>query len=385
MKKKGKQRIAIDLVPIRVGKGGTGSGIWTYARELILHMDTADLRGLEVIGLVNSKQISFFPNLLNIRLIRFPEFGKHILYRLLWIHLLLPLLCIWHRIGIVHKLATEIPLVCPVKRVTTVHDFYYEFLMRNHSSKNIRLYERVEKLYFSLVTQACFRKSRAIIVVSNAIRQEAISRYPLAADRVHVVYHGASQTQDVLHPFSDKFNILCVAKFMEHKGQHLLINAFETLLEKMPELAGSIRLILRGFQNDEDYYRRIKKQIYSSYWAEYIKIVPFCPSDHLEEIYKGVDLVVLLSDYEGFGLPVLEAQGEGIPILCSNLPVLREVGGEGAVYVDREDKTAVVNALLQLINNPDYYVLIREKAKANIQRFSWNETVGQTLEIYRKI
>jgi len=380
-----KKRVAIDLVPIRVGEGGTGSGIWTYARELIQHMDVASFQGLEVVCFVNSGQISLLSNLRNIRLIRFPSFGKNILLRLLWVHLLLPILCLRHRIGILHKLATETPVLCLAKRVTTIHDFYYEFLMGSHPSENIRFYERLEKFYFSFMTRVCFRKSRSIITVSEATRREAVSRYPSSADRIHVIRHGAHSGRISPHPSAKMFNILCVAKFMEHKGQHLLIDAFEALLEKAPALAGSVRLTLRGFQNDGDYYRMIKTRVSSSRGYDSIKITPFSPVDTLETIYKDADLVVLLSSYEGFGLPVLEAQGEGIPVLCSNLPVLREVGGEGAVYVGREDQNAVVNALHHFIRDTKYYAMMRERAVANIQHFSWDEAAWQTLDVYRGV
>ncbi len=385
MKRAVNQRIAVDLVPIRVGEGGAGSGIWTYARELILHMDIANIQGLEVVCFVNSGQASFFPNLRNIRLIQFPGFGKNILLRLLWVHVLLPILCVWHRIGILHKLTAETPVLCWAKRVTTIHDFYYEFLMETHSPENIRFYERLEKVYFSFVTRICFWRSRSIIAVSEATRREAVSRYPSSADRIQVIHHGAPLQPSIHDPQPSVFNILCVAKFMKHKGQHLLINAFEALLEKTPELTGFVRLTLRGFHNDEDYYRTIKARVSGGRWFDSMKIIPFSPADSLETIYKDADLVVLLSSYEGFGLPVLEAQGEGVPVVCSNLPVLREVGGEGAVYVDREDQNAVVNALHRLISDAGYYAMVRAQALANIQRFSWDEAAQQTLAVYREV
>jgi glycosyltransferase involved in cell wall biosynthesis len=380
-----KSRIAVDLVTIRPGKGGTGSGIWTYAHELIRHMDDADLVEQELICLINCGQIPFFSNLRNIRTICFPDFGKHILLRMLWVHLLLPLVCFRHRIGILHKLATETPLFCPVRRVTTVHDFYYEFLLGNHPAESIRLYERLENLYFSLITRTCFRKSRAVIAVSEATRQEAVARYPSVEQRISVIHHGASRPSPAIRPSLGQFNILCAAKFMEHKGQHLLIKVFETLLEENPELIGTVRLTLRGFQNDDDYYRQVRQQIDESRWREYVQIIPFSPMDSLEDIYKGISLVVLLSSYEGFGLPVLEAQSFGIPVLCSDLPVLRETGGCGAVYVVREDQQAATAALLQLISDSSYYEDISGKAVTNVQRFSWDKAARQTVAVYQQV
>jgi glycosyltransferase involved in cell wall biosynthesis len=172
---------------------------------------------------------------------------------------------------------------------------------------------------------------------------------------------------------------------MEHKGQHFLIAAFETLLQKNPGLSGRVRLRLRGFENDREYYRRIQDQVAFSPQAECIEIVPFCSSDGVEAIYREAHLVVLLSRYEGFGLPVLEAQGMGIPVLCSDLPVLREVGGEGAVYVVPGDAEGVAGAMLPLIQDEPFYKKIQEAAVANGKRFSWEAAARQTLQVYRSV
>jgi len=396
-----RKRIAVDLCPIRVGEGGTGSGIWTYARELLLGMDQQIPDGLELLCFVNKGQESFLGSLQNIQLIPF-DFGlTGVLQRLWWVHIKLPLECRKMRVDILHKLATDNPLFCPAKRVTTVHDFYYEYLMEHQLREKIRLYERLENVYFSWVTRICFSKSDAIIAVSQSTRNEAVRRYPHAEGRITVIHHGGSfdginqlgsitrdrgpQPQILQEQSTDRFRILCVAKFMEHKGQHLLIEAFEQMLGHHPELVGSIELRLRGFHNDADYYERICRQVEDSRWSSLIQLEDFNPNETLDEIYGDADLVVLLSDYEGFGLPVLEAQGMGIPVLCSDLPVLREVGGTGAVYVNRADVIQVAEALYRFAADSEWRSDQGRRARENLHRFSWNEAARRTLEVYAGI
>ena len=408
-----KKRVAIDLVPIRVGEGGTGSGIWTYARELIHHMDQQEMSGMDVVCLVNAGQLPFLSDLQQVRLVKFPGFGKNIVLRLLWIHLFLPLVCLFHRVDVLHKLATETPLFCPAKRVTTVCDFYYEYLLENHPPETIRLYERLENLYFSFTTRTCFKKSKSIIAISDATKKEAMQRYPDAAERISVIHLSSShcpvdsvgckrtqgkQRDEVvvrgenlatknqeLRTNISSFTILCVAKFMEHKGQHVLVSAFDALLDQTPEWVGSVQLMLRGFHNDGEYYDSLCRQVSGSRFSEYIQMVEFNPADRLEEIYHDADLVVLLSNYEGFGLPVLEAQGMGVPVLCSNLPVLREVGGEGAAYVGREDRQDIVDALHRFMADVEYRDGMRVKATENLKRFSWERAAMETIRCYEGV
>jgi glycosyltransferase involved in cell wall biosynthesis len=385
MAEKMTRRIAIDLALIRPGRGGTGSGIWTYVRELVLHLDRLDSEGMELICLVNRRQIPAFSNLRNVRLVCFPDFGKNLFIRLLWVHLLLPLFCLFRRIDLLHRPATETPLFCPSRRVTTVHDFFYEYLMEQRPAKDIRLHERLEHFYFSLVTRICFRVSRTVITVSDAVCREAALRYPAAADRLRVIPHGHPPVPDVRPEPNGPFNILCAAKFMEHKGQHLLIAAFDTLLENHPDLAGKILLTLRGFQNDEDYYERIQQQVQAGRWSGFIRLVPFRPQDGPDLIYKDVHLTVLLSSCEGFGLPVLEAQCFGIPVLCSDLPVLREVGGDGALYVDRSDPAAIARILLELVSDKELRSRQIHNGFENIRRFNWQDAAKKTMDVYRQV
>lgn len=382
-----KTRIAIDLVPIRVGEGGTGSGIWTYARELLVAMDKTDLSGLDILVLVNNGQVPYLSEVKNLKLVVFPEKGKNILKRLWWVHVHLPFFCLFKRVNVLHKLATETPWFCSAKRVTTIHDFYYEYLVEHHPKEQIRFYERMENIYFSFVTKLCFRKSKRLIAVSNSTKGEVNLRYSDCADRVKVVCHGSpicdfSVSDDVS---SDLFNILCVAKFMEHKGQHLLIRSYERLLECHPELDGVVSLSLRGFHNDEDYFAQIVEQVGASSAGQSICLIPFDPKQSTAEIYSNTDLVVLLSSYEGFGLPVLEAQSMGIPVLCSDLPVLKEVGGDGAVYADREDEEVVAKALYKFVSDSKYRLEMKQLASENVGRFSWEKAAEKTVEAYGEV
>jgi glycosyltransferase involved in cell wall biosynthesis len=125
------------------------------------------------------------------------------------------------------------------------------------------------------------------------------------------------------------------------------------------------------------------RKVADSQFSKKIQLVPYNAAEGLEEIYAEVDLVVLLSSYEGFGLPVLEAQGFGVPVLCSDLPVLQEVGGEGAVYVRRDDVSKVACAICRFIKEPDYYGKMRARALENMGRFSWRNAAEKTLDIYR--
>jgi glycosyltransferase involved in cell wall biosynthesis len=357
-------------------------------------MDKLMPKDYEIMVLINQGQVPYLP-VENISLEIFPDRRKNIFKRLLWVHVQLPLWCYKKRINLMHKVATETPWFCSAKRVTTIHDFYYEYLIENHPSAKIRVYEKLENAYFNFTTKLCFKKSVQFIAVSEATKLEAVRRYPKCNNRISTIYHGACIDQylnEEVFLYSsmegrDKpiFNILCVAKFMEHKGQHLLINAFEQLLENHEDLRDRVKLSLRGFQNDYQYFKQIKRMIKNSPFSASIEIILYDASETLSDIYESVDLVVLLSDYEGFGLPILEAQLFGIPVLCSAIDVLKEVGGDGALYVNRENLDQIKNNILNLILDRDFYKDMRLRALENVKKFSWVNAAQETLGVYESV
>ncbi|MCB0794062.1 MAG: glycosyltransferase family 4 protein [Flavobacteriales bacterium] len=375
-----KRRIIIDLVPIRPGKGGTGSGIWTHAKELVLAMDK-DPRSeaFSIHCLINPAQEPHFSTLRHIHAHRYPDLKGSGVLRLLWIHLFLPMVCLLKRAKVLHKVATETPLYCPAVRVTTVHDFFNEFI---HESTKAT--PSAGSRYFAWASRLCFKKSQHVITVSEAVKQEAIARFPGTRATITAVHNGA----DVLradvpagHPPGSPFTVMCVAKFMPYKGQMEALGAFEQLLDQLGE-GPDPRLVLHGFSNDIGYFNAIQDRLTRSPLRGKVELRGYGASRSIMDIYADADLFLFLTRYEGFGLPVVESQGLNIPVVCSDIPVLREVGGEGAIYVDRSDPRGVAAAIQTLMTDRAAYERLQRAGRHNVDRFSWSRCALETLEVY---
>lgn len=374
-------RVLIDLVPIRPGKGGSGSGIWTHAFHLVRELDRLERPEVEVHCLINPDQEPFFTELKRVRLHRCPDLGGSTLLRLLWIHVALPVLCLVHRARALHKLATETPFLLPVRRITTVHDFYNEFM---HEQEGLPL--GLAGRYFSWISGVCFRKSRAVITVSEAIRDEAERRCPASKASITAIHNGVDLPKAPDHAPADgrPFTILYVAKFMPYKGQRQAVEAFHVLLTRHPELHGRVRLVMHGFNNDEAYFTALQDRIEQVPLRGAVEIRPYGMAKTVADIYRGADLFLFLTRYEGFGLPVVEAQAMDIPVVCSDIPVLREVGGAGARYVDREDPVAVAQALHELVVGAAERDELVRAGRSNRARFGWDRMARETMAVYRE-
>ncbi len=374
----------MDLVPIRPGKGGTGSGIWTHARELVVHLDSMpDTNGVELHCLINPEQRPFFKDLGQVKVHVVPGLMGSGLLRLLWIHFVLPLVCLFLRARVLHKLATETPLFCPVRRITTVHDFFNEFIQENTTIPT-----GTGGRYFNWISGVCFRKSEAIITVSEATKQEALQRFPGTRAVITAIHNGV----DPPTPLADQrgeegrpFTVLCVAKFMPYKGQMEALEAFDLLLKEHPELKGGARLVLHGFNNDQAYFELLNRRMEQGALPGAVEVRSYGKKMTVPEIYKGADLFLFLTWYEGFGLPIVESQALGIPVLCADLPVLREVGGDGAWYVDRGDARAVADKMYRLYADRTAYADLRAAGERNVGRFSWERMARETLGVYQAV
>jgi mannosyltransferase len=104
----------------------------------------------------------------------------------------------------------------------------------------------------------------------------------------------------------------------------------------------------------------------------------------LNNKYNEAKFLLYPSLYEGFGIPVIEAQSAGCPVVCCDVSSLPEVAGDAAVYISGKDVDNDLNIISEL-DNHDYYEHIVERGLNNCKRFSWKKCAEQTYEFYQEV
>jgi glycosyltransferase involved in cell wall biosynthesis len=104
----------------------------------------------------------------------------------------------------------------------------------------------------------------------------------------------------------------------------------------------------------------------------------------LDGLYRAATCFVLPSLAEGFGLPVLEAMARGTPVACSDIPVLREVAGDTALYFDPHDADAIARALESCLADPELRARLGVLGQARARVFTWRSAAERTLESYER-
>lgn len=379
-----KKKIIIDVATIYPGKGGAGGGIWSYAANLLREIDRQLEKATDIDFecLVNDEfplQLKHLPvKKIKMDLTRFHN-------RFIYVHLYLPLYA--RRQGaVLHKLYFEVPLISIVPTIVTIHDCMAAFYQRKGYGKQ-SVGEKLKSVYFERLNTLAVKTGKLIFTPSLAVKNELIQLYSIDGNKVivtplaHGVQMRAGTSQKKM--MDEPVRLFCIAAFHRHKGHLRLIEIFNKM---MADQELSVELYFRGHINDESYYAELTESVNLSPFRDKIHFVAYEKTSGLHQIYERADWLVLLSEYEGFGLPVIEAQAAGIPVICSDLPVFREVAGDAATYLDVNASIASCAAqLYQVLSDPEKKQACIESGKQNAKRFSWDSFGNQMMKAYKNI
>ncbi|MBI2020069.1 glycosyltransferase family 4 protein, partial [Candidatus Daviesbacteria bacterium] len=154
------------------------------------------------------------------------------------------------------------------------------------------------------------------------------------------------------------------------------------LVKPGSHLGGELKLVIagqKGWLFDEIYKLPKKLGI-----EDRVKFLGYVADEELPALYSGAQALVFPSLFEGFGLPILEAQASGCPVITSNISSMPDVAGKGAIYVDPYNTDDIVDAMIRVKGKEEREKLIK-KGFENIKRFSWEKCAAQTLEVFEQV
>lgn len=289
-----------------------------------------------------------------------------------WTKFRLSLEMLLHQPDIVFVPAHTLPLVGAKKNIVVVHGLEYEVSPESYSWW--------ERLYMRLSIRHSCRMADEVMVVSENTKRDVMRLYGIAESKLRVIYEGyAARVMQSLaekKPSSEE-TLLFIGRLETRKNVVRIIEAFEIL--KKSGFAGKLVLVGRpGFG-----YEAIAEKRSASLYAEDILEKGFVSQQEKETLLGTASVFVFPSLYEGFGLPVLEAQAAAVPVVTSNTSSLPEVGGDAAVYVDPMSAEEIAVGIQQILGSKEEAALLKEKGYKNIQRFSWERCAREIAERLR--
>jgi glycosyltransferase involved in cell wall biosynthesis len=274
-----------------------------------------------------------------------------------------------------------LPLVVLPRRlppcVVTVHDLGYHYFPNAHPWR--------QRLYVDWGTRWSVAAATAVIAISQATATDLRRVMGTRADKIHVVYEGVnalkSPSSASIAEVQLRFGLarpyaLYVGTLQPRKNLARLISAYEQLCQR-GEVAFDLVLAGKaGWLSDE-----IVAQAKESAYAERIHLPGYVADSDLPSLVAGARFFTFPSLYEGFGLPILEAQLLGVPVMSAKGSSLPEVAGDAALYVDPTDIEAIAQAMLRLSQDEPLRQELIAAGYRNVQRFSWEKAAAETLAV----
>lgn len=257
--------------------------------------------------------------------------------------------------------------------VTTVHDMAY-FMPK------LAAYRRTDTLYMRAMITRSLKRADRVVAVSHNTKADIHRITGLQDDKVAVIHEAAGKhfrklrNKRVFATFRERYGlpedyILFTGGISPRKNLLRLIRAFRAVAGRVPH-----HLVITGAKGWRN--KSVKDAI-----AADPRIVQtgFIEDDDMPLLYNGASLFVYPSLYEGFGLPVLEAQKCGCPVICSENSSLVEVGGQGVRFIDPLDEGGLADAIASLMTNEDERHALIKKGYDNAKRFSWDRAAKALL------
>jgi len=253
------------------------------------------------------------------------------------------------------------------KLAVTVHDFTHELHMSG-----------LQRLAHNFIKRRSINNADIVICISESTRNDLLKFYPGIAKTksVHVVYNSFSEEfhyDPNLEKLEGPEYFLWVGGRSGYKNFSLALSRIAHLNEN----GHKYNLVVVGAPlNDQE-----KREIAELGLLPNVIVKSNVKNDQLRTLYSNAVALLYLSRYEGFGLPILEAQRCLCPVICLPIPASKEVGENSVLYLEQDEK-ASLTALLDFLHKDKSRAHLEQAGLENTRRFSWGRSVAELIKIY---
>lgn len=253
--------------------------------------------------------------------------------------------------------------------VTTVHDFTYEYFYKGSLAQKVHTWQKNKAI----------ENSDAIICVSENTKSDLIHFLPnINPQKIFVVHNGVSSDFRIIDisnstlPFASQSYVLYVGARGGYKN-------FGMAVEACAHTGYNLIMVGGGILTDSE-----RELLNSKLTPNKYKLLLGIENTSLNELYNGAFCLIYPSLYEGFGIPVIEAQKAGCPIIAAKCSSLPEISGENNLLIENISTNLIIDNMQKLSNDAFRKQLIMDGQK-NAERFTWDNTYYKTIEIYKSL
>jgi len=363
-------------IGICVRTWGERGGIGSYTRSVVSKIVELDQKNDYLLFYSEQKYAGTFRNHANVRDIVVSSKNK-----LLWDQISVPLLAQKEKVDVIFHTKFSVPLLSPKKTVMVLHGterFYYP-----------DFHPKSDRIYFRTIYPQYLKRASVIIAVSDRARLDILDLLKLEPAKVKTVYLAADpifrvlEDEEYLDNIQKKYSlterfILYVGHIYPGKNVGRLFRAFAKIRKNHP-----VGLVVAGTYRWK--YQKEMGLIDELNLNEHVHLAGHVPPEDLVGLYNLAELTVFPSFYESFGIPNVEANACGCPLVTSCTGGSIEAAGDAAIYIDPLDVDEIADAMERVLTDEALRSDLIEKGFRNAKRFSWEKTAKMTLEVLESI
>jgi glycosyltransferase involved in cell wall biosynthesis len=313
----------------------------------------------------------------NFRKVICPVSAERRAVRYAWEQAVLPLQLLRVRPDIVHSLGYVVPLAAPLKQVVSVPDLNF---IGHRGWQNA-----AGRRAFQFFVERSVKRADHVITISEFSRAELLRYLGVPARKVTVTHLAGRVTAPLPESRHDRQPgkptvpdpyILAFSSLSTHKNMRRLLEAFDQIAPSVPH-----SLVLVGHLPRNDAFREGLTRAAS----EKVHFTGYILQAEVESLMQNASLLVFPSLYEGFGLPVLDAQHAGVPVACSRAASLPEVAGDGACFFDPLSVEDMSRTMKRCLLDQELRGGLIRSGNENTKRFTWEKTARETLDVYAAV
>lgn len=285
----------------------------------------------------------------------------------------LPRLLKRYAIDMIHSLGHVSPLLTTCPAIVTLPDLNY--IAIGHTMPHAK---RWLLKFFSVQS---VKRAKAVITISNYSKSQICNEIKINPNKIIITHLGPIRNDckksnnevdkiKAIYCISDSY-FVAFGGGAFHKNIPRLLQAFTKLRKSI-----SCQLVLIG---------HLPPNVSHGELPEGVIATGYVPTEHVLPLLNGAEVFVLPTLYEGFGLPVIEAQQAGVPVVCSTAGSLPEVAGEAAVFFDPYSVEDMAEKIIRVAGDKALQQTLRQKGLINVKRFSWERTAFETIAVYKQV
>jgi len=293
-----------------------------------------------------------------------------------------------HSPDLLHMPTNRVCLLSSVPQISTIHDcmewtnLRQIYAIPSHTNMKLRLYIYRQRFNVWLNYRFGLKKLCKVLTISNYSAKSIIKYFPFLENKLAYVYHGVPEgfeSDNSKNALTKRKGVLMLGGESHHKNPKNAIRAWALLSKKLRELHP---LTIAGFTGDND--SPIMKTIKELNIIDEVQIHRWVSQQELVKLFQTSASLIFVSREEGFGFPLLQAMACGTPVVCSQVEVLPEIGGDAVLVANAEDPNEINKQLNEILSDDDVWLSYHHKALERAKEFSWQVAVKNIAEIYQQ-